>query len=78
MQVRKTKVPEDGICKYGIRKYEYAMQKMQVWKTQVRICNGGKRKYSDLKSINNLYSSTTQQTDTNRQTDRQNTTYKYN
>jgi len=23
-QVRKTKVPEDGICKYGIRKYEYA------------------------------------------------------
>ena len=26
-------------------------QKMQVWKTQVRICNGGKRKYSDLKSI---------------------------
>ena len=23
-QVRKTKVPEDGICKYGIRKYESA------------------------------------------------------
>jgi len=23
-QVRKTKVPQDGICKYGIRKYEYA------------------------------------------------------
>jgi len=26
-------------------------QKMQVRKTQVRICNGGKRKYSNLKSI---------------------------
>ena len=25
--------------------------KMQVRKTQVRICNGGKRKYSNLKSI---------------------------
>jgi len=50
--------------KYGKRKYrrmEYASteyistsmqgQKMQVWKMQVRICNGGKRKYSDLKSI---------------------------
>ena len=50
--------------KYGKRKYrrmEYAsteyistnMQgwKMQVRKTQVRICNGGKRKYSNLKSI---------------------------
>ena len=24
---------------------------MQVRKTQVRICNGGKRKYSNLKSI---------------------------
>ena len=38
--VQKTKVPEDGICKYR--------------KTQVgglRICNGGKRKYSDLKCI---------------------------
>ena len=50
-QVRKKKVPADGICKYGIRKYEYAGWKMQVWKTQVRICNGGKRKYSNLKSI---------------------------
>ena len=50
-QVRKTKVPEDGICKYGIRNYEYARVEMQVLKTQVRICNGGKRKYSNLKSI---------------------------
>ena len=60
-QVRKTKVPEDGICKYGIRKYEYARVENastenastneQRWKTHVLICNGGKRKYSNLKSI---------------------------
>ena len=50
--------------KYGKRKYrrmEYASTenvstneqgwKMQVRKTQVRICNGGKRKYGNLKSI---------------------------
>jgi len=47
-QVRKTKVPEDGICKYGIRKYEYARVEnasrptenastnLQRWKTQVQ------------------------------------------
>jgi len=52
-QVRKTKVPGDGICKYriGLRKYECAGWKMQVLKTQVRICNGGTRKYSNLTSI---------------------------
>jgi len=37
-QVRKTKVPEDGICKYGIRKHEYARVEnastnLQRWKT---------------------------------------------
>ena len=50
--------------KYGKRKYwrmecassEYVSTniqgwKMQVRKTQVRVCNGGKRKYSNLKSI---------------------------
>ena len=52
-QVRKTKVPEDGICKYGIRKYEYARVEnaSRLRKTRVRICNGGKRTYSNLKSI---------------------------
>ena len=50
--------------KYGKRKYrgmeyastEYVSTNMQGWKTQVRktqvrICNGGKRKYSNLKII---------------------------
>ena len=51
-QVRKTKVPGDGICKYGIRKYECTrVESASTKKTQVRICNGGKRKYSNLKSI---------------------------
>ena len=30
---------------------EYVSTNMQGWKTQVRMCNGGKRKYSNLKSI---------------------------
>ena len=55
-QVRKTKVPEDGICKYGIRKYEYtrvenASTENVFHPCEVWICNGEKRKYSNLKSI---------------------------
>jgi len=30
---------------------EYVSTNMQGWKMQVRICSGGKRKYSNLKSI---------------------------
>ena len=30
---------------------EYVSTNMQAWKMQVRICKGGKRKYSNLKSI---------------------------
>jgi len=30
---------------------EYVSTNMQGWKMQVRICKGGKRKYSNLKSI---------------------------
>ena len=38
---------------FSMNKVDYNMQgwKMQVRNTQVRICNGGKRKYSNLKSI---------------------------
>ena len=35
----------------GVAENETGRLKTQVRKTQVRICNGGKRKYSNLKSI---------------------------
>ena len=34
-----------------VRTTEYVSTNMQGWKTQVRMCNGGKRKYSNLTSI---------------------------
>jgi len=44
-------IGKGGKCKYGKRKYRILHGwKTQVRRTQVQICNGGKRKYGNEKS----------------------------